>query len=290
MSNPYAEYQYNGPQPRRRSRRGPVAMIIIGILLMVLGPVIGFTASIFGLVNRIDISELEGQQAISNPGTTGTLQPGSWTVIASPVTSGYSCDVMTSLGQGLPTSTNATTQYPSFDLPAADTVTIECDAGQDLYVIQSYFIDDLIGDVAGIAAPVMIGMALGFVGFVLLIAGIIWFVVAGRRNMEEEYRRGGYGGGGYGGGGYGGGAYGAAGYGSGGHGGSSYGTDGYGASPHGQTGYDPHNPYAVPNPHGQQAPPPQYGQNWDEPTQHGEQRDHGQNRDEPPRYGERLDP
>ncbi|MDO5495279.1 MAG: hypothetical protein Q4G64_06170 [bacterium] len=265
MSDPY-NFQYNQPDRRPPSRRGPILMMVLGGLMMVLGPIIGLAMSVMNVMNRVDDSALQNAQMIANPGSV-TLQPGQWVVFTNAAGGDFSCSVATSGNQPIAT-TNMQGTIESFSLGAADTVTIDCTTGQDLYLLDAAVFNSIAGDAAGIAGPTLLGFGAGGIGFFMLLAGIIWFIAAGRKIREAE--AGGYGGGGYGSGGYGTGGFGPGGRGS--AGSASYGTPGsdpYRADPYGGAGTDPYRRDPGTPPSG-----PAYGQRPEDP----------------PRYGERLDP
>lgn len=259
MTNPYAS---GVPAHPSRSRSGAVLMMVLGGIAMILGPIIGLMISAFTILGEIDLDQLSGQPTISNPGTTTVLDAGQWSVVSSGGSTG-SCTVSTANGADVDLTTTFGV-IPEFTASGSDTYTVECTEGDRLYVVPTSTIDFIGDNLGGIAGPVMIGFGLGFLGFVSLVIGIIWFVIRGRQNREAELRSYDAGGGGYGGG-YGGHGYGGGGsYGGGSHGGGGGGypndaSRGYGTGADQSPGFD--NPY---------ADPPRYGQNPEEPPRYGE--------------------
>lgn len=295
MSNPYANDPYYEAQRPRPGRGGPIALMVIGGLMMVIGPILGLVMGVANVMGRIDPSIVDQYQTVSNPGTTQTLQPGSWVVYTDNSRSGFTCTVTGSAGSPIP-ATSAYDTVVNFDLAAADSVTLDCSSGSQLTVLPSSVFDDLLENPVGVAGPVLLGFGAGGLGFIMLIAGIIWFVSAGRKAREQAGGYGGYPGSGYGSpgaGGYGspgaggfGGGYGSGpgGYGSGsaGYGGPAAGGYGTGSGPSsgsypGRAGGYSSGPSA-PDPY---AEPPRYGERIENPP-YGED-------PEPPRYGENPD-
>lgn len=185
-------YGYGAPQGAPPKRTGPIAMIVIGALLMILGPVIGFVvAASAGAGTFTDIAN-DGA-TISNGGTV-SLPAGAERVIyidtADP-TASFSCEVIDPAGQ--PVSTRGASGegeefagdslLPGVEFTATEAgdYTVSCDlpaGAQDTLLIAPPL--DL-GGLVGAGLAVLIGFGAGFLGFILLIIGIIWLVRVNKR-------------------------------------------------------------------------------------------------------------
>lgn len=183
----------SGPPPKRT---GPVVMIVLSALAMIGAPIIGF---LIGVASMVDSAAgiVDGAQ-VSNGGSVD-LPANSDQVIyfatSSTDLTAVDCTVTGPGGQNL--STYADTF--GMDLPddsavgvgfrtdAAGAHTIDCDlpagASSTLQVGPPLDAADLMG--AGIA--VLVGLAVGFLGLVLLIIGIVWLVRVNKRIRTGQY-------------------------------------------------------------------------------------------------------
>lgn len=256
----YSAGQYSGKMP---SRTGPTLLIVFGALGMVLAPIIAIFVAAGMLLSQIDFNAIETMETIPNPGTTSVLHPGTYSLLpdSSGMPTDLTCTVMGPDGVAVPTD-SVYGAIVTFEATTAQAYSVECSGGSTISVMDGSFMSLVLDNIPLFGGLVLGGLVLGFLGFCMLIGGIIWNVSVGRR--RREIMNSGFGGG-YGGyGGYGGppsGAYGGPVH-------NPYSGQGHAM---GGEGYDP---YAAPPPHGAPQQPNPYGQRPDEP----------------PRYGERIDP
>lgn len=231
-------------------RTGPVTMIVAGVLAMILGPLVGIIMSVSNLLGTVDIQDFAGTQQISNGASADLTANSEWMVVADAGAGGYSCDITGTSGERVDTRSREGIVLFTSTTPGMYQISCE-PSGGTLVVMPAGNLDEIIANAPGAVSSVAIGFAVGGLGLVALVGGIVWLI---RVNRARRAAGGGYGG------------YGPGGYGPGGSGPAGY---GYGQPPQqwGQ-GYPP------PGQQPPAGPPPQYGQNLNEP----------------PRYGERINP
>lgn len=256
-------------------RGGPIALIVIGALLMIGAPIIGVLVGTFSAVGNMDPSNLSNTQYVANGGSVTLSSADEWMILSSSgqTSTSYSCTVEDDGGSSVPVDLYAG-MIPTFTTQSAGTYTISCTlADSQLMVGPASIVTGVVDNLGGIAGWVIGGFAVGFVAFVLLIVGIIWLVKVNKKRREAAALGGGYGGQ------------------------PPYGQSPYGAAPQGpQYGQQP--PYGQAPPqygqnHGQQPygqQPPQYGEYTQSPQQPPQSSPYGGTSQEPPRYGERIDP
>jgi hypothetical protein len=189
----YAGGYGGAPQGRRPSRKGAVITLVIGALLMVLGPVVGFAVVATGGAGAISDIANDGV-TVSNPGTVDLPADAERVIYPDDLASdsNFTCEVAGPDGQPVSTAeaasgVQAALYGVAFTTGEAGTYSIECDlassGNQTLLVTPPLDVDELIG--AGIAF--LIGLGVGFIGFVLLIIGIIWLVRVNKKIRNAQY-------------------------------------------------------------------------------------------------------
>lgn len=235
------------------SRTGPITTIVIGVLAMILGPLIGVIISVSGVVSNLDIEDLSNSAQTVPNGATVTLGAGEWMVIPEGAGGSYGCDI----GGPGQISTRTMEGIVVFTTTQSGQFTIDCGVSGSLVLTSAADIEGLIDAAPGFAGAFLGGMAVGFIGFVLLVVGIIWLVRVNQRRRATQM---GSWGGGFGGG---------------------YQQPGYQPQGYQQPGYQPPAPGSYPPPAPGSAQPPAWPAQPSDPWT-------GQ--PQPPRYGERIDP
>ncbi|MEE6294627.1 hypothetical protein [Georgenia wangjunii] len=190
---------YGGaPQGPRPKRKGAVITLVIGALLLILGPIIGFAVAAAGSAGAIGDIANDGV-TVANPGMVDLPADAERVVYRESLASdaNFTCDITGPDGQPVP-STEAdangqgidgqTVLYGvEFTTGEAGTYTIDCDlppsADQTLLVTPPLDIGGLIG--AGIAF--IVGLGVGFLGFIVLIIGIVWLVRVNKKIRNSQY-------------------------------------------------------------------------------------------------------
>lgn len=183
----------SGPPPKRT---GPVVMIVLSALAMIGAPIIGFVIGIASVVDSA-AGVADGAQ-VSNGGSID-LPANSDQVIyfatSSTDVAAVDCTVTGPAGQNLST-------YPDtfgMDLPDDSAVgvgfrtstagahTIDCDLPAGVSSTLSVGPPLDAGDLMGAGIAVLVGLAVGFLGLVLLIIGIVWLVRLNKRIRTGQY-------------------------------------------------------------------------------------------------------
>lgn len=187
-----------GPQPappaRTRGRKGPLAMLISGIACGIIGVVLFVIGAGVGIGGAVSAGK---EQVMLESGTPHTLDVDADTkygiYLNGPTTvrcyaENQNDEPVQIEAPGANITVNNRDRVLVITTGSADTsMTLLCetDNGGD------FFFGENFGDkLGGMVAPMVIGGILGFLGFPLTIAGIVWLVV---RNREiKRAREGGY--------------------------------------------------------------------------------------------------
>ena len=184
----------SGPRPKRT---GAVITLVLGVILMLGAPIAGFAIAIASATDSFSDIAIDGAQ-LNNGGSVELPANVDRMAIfeASNITPGaVSCDVTDPGGRSLPVSDTADI-FGSQDVPlpgitfrttSAGSYTISCDlpsnVNQSIIVTPPLDFDSLLS--GGMA--VLIGLAVGFLGFVMMIIGIIWLVRVNKRIRTAQY-------------------------------------------------------------------------------------------------------
>jgi hypothetical protein len=193
----YDQRSYGSPQGPRPRRTGPIVMIVVGALLMILGPIIGIVAAASAGMDTFN--EIANDGATVENGGTVSLPAGVDRVVYSESgeVSSFSCDIVDPAGQAVSTrgaegdgqDVDGGTIVPgvAFTTTEAGSYTVDCglpaEASQTLLVAPPLDFGGLLG--AGVA--VLVGLGAGFLGLVLLIIGIVWLVRRNKKIRTGQY-------------------------------------------------------------------------------------------------------
>jgi len=183
-----------GPTGQRPRRTGPILMIVIAALAMIAAPIVGFVAAVGSAGDAI--GGLDNAVAITNGGSAQLPGDAERVVYFQDTDidgAGVTCVVTDPGGQEVATSPytfgveGADTGGISFTTGGGGAYTVECDlpadAGSQLLVAPPLDVSTLAS--AGVAF--LVGLAVGFVAFVVLIIGIVWLVRVNRRARTGPY-------------------------------------------------------------------------------------------------------
>ena len=169
------------PPAQKKKSKGPKILMIVGGIIMLLSLIIGIVLTVVGVGNAASgISEIE-----ELPGGSGTVtaEAGDVLQLYAPEGAGsVACTVMTPDGsepgpgtnQESTTSFDGTTwvSFASFEATTAGEHQIDCDSPQ-VAVGPPVSIGGILGAIGGI----LLGIGGGILGFLLLLAGLIWWFV-----------------------------------------------------------------------------------------------------------------
>lgn len=194
--SPQPEYSSpTGPPGKQPSRVAPVLLIVVAALATILGPIIGLITGASQALSGLE--DLDVGTEIANGGTTDLPANTELGVYVTAVyDEGLDCTITDPSGGALDAEpvTIGDMAEPSMGLTfttnEAGSYTFDCampgGSEQTLLVTSPMTADDVIG--AGV--PVVIGLAVGFVGLVLLIVAIVWLVRTNRRiRTAQSYPR-----------------------------------------------------------------------------------------------------
>lgn len=186
---------YGGPRGPKPSRTGAVVTLVLGILVMIGGPVIGFAVMMNSIGSIVD-SAVDGQ-SITNDSTVtldANTSYGVYLGSSADAADTLDCTITGPSGANLPTSQASIEIFgTAVDYPGVEFTTqesgehlISCTANvpvNSLTVSSPIDFDGLLSGTVWLLA----GLAIGFVGFVVMIVGIILLVRANRRIREAGY-------------------------------------------------------------------------------------------------------
>lgn len=181
-------YPPAGPPPKRT---GPVVMIVVAVLLMIGAPIIGGAIALNSFGGTVGELATDGAQ-LNNGGSVDLPANVERIVLLEDSNANQdsvSCQVTDPSGGNVSVSPTVGTiggeEIPlpgvSFQTSAAGSYTIDCELpeGSDQGLIVSPPLD--FGALMSGGVTLIIGLAVGFLGFVLLIIGIIWLVRVNKR-------------------------------------------------------------------------------------------------------------
>ena len=184
----------SGPRP---SRTGAVIAIVLGVVLMIGAPIVGLVSALNSATGTFSSLATDGVQ-LTNGDSTDLPANVDRVVIFENTGSqaaNASCDITDPSGRDVAVSP-AEIQFGGEDVPfpgvnfrttGAGSYTFDCDlpASGSQSLIVSPPID--FGSLVGSGMVVLIGFGVGFLGFILLIIGIIWLVRVNKRIRTGQY-------------------------------------------------------------------------------------------------------
>lgn len=182
----------SGPPPKRT---GPIVMIVVSAIAMIAAPIIGFFVGIASVLDAVE--RVEGGASITNGGSTDLQADTDYVIYfdSSSVDPGaIECTITGPGGQDLATAPD------TFGLDVPDAAvglgfstaqggehTVDCDLPADAGSTLTIGPPLDISDITGIGIALLVGMAIGFIAFILLIVGIVWLVRVNKRIRTGQY-------------------------------------------------------------------------------------------------------
>ncbi len=166
---------YPVPVVKLPGRAGPIALMIVGVLVAVIVAPVAFFVTIFSGISTP--SFMNSMTPISSGDTVQVDESGVY-VVAAQSGDVYSCDLRSASGV-VPLEATGHGIFIGSNLTEG-TYTVECqmEGTSHLLGITGVTVDAITGSVL---TGLLIGTVIGLIGCVMLIAGIVWIVMVGRR-------------------------------------------------------------------------------------------------------------